>query len=180
MRQVMIVALLATCVAIAVGPATAGRSMSGVSSQDRAFVQTAGHANAAEIQGARAALQKSTNPLTLAFARRMIKDHTALGAKLKLVAAKNGLAAPSTPSAAQMAQLKTLGTLSGQAFDQSYSKEQVAAHVAAVTLFTTESTQGHSVSLRAAASAALPTLKMHLTMAHTLEASVVSKAAPAR
>ena len=172
MRRIAIIAFVAALAAFTASSGSATHALTGVNIEDQMFVKVAGQAGAAEIKASRVALTKSTNQSTLAFARRMITDHRLLAAKLKLVAGKNGLVAASTPSAAQAAQIAALARLSGTAFDLAYSRGQVAAHVAAVALFTAEARNGGSPSLRAAARAALPLLRMHLSMARNLAADV--------
>jgi predicted outer membrane protein len=139
------------------------------SAKDRAFVVAAGHAGAAEIAAGKLALTKSTQQSTRAFARKMIHDHTVLAAKLRSVAATVGLVPPATPTPAQAATLHALARLSGSAFDSAYRKSQVASHEAAVALFTSEGSTGQTPTLKSAASAALPTIEMHLRMAQALQ-----------
>jgi putative membrane protein len=147
------------------GPAVAAP---GPSSQDQTFVMMAGHAGAAEIAAAKLALTKASNASTVAFAHRMIRDHTALAAKLKRAAASVGLTPPALPSTAQTASVKALGKLNGTAFMRGYRQSQVAAHKTAIALFTSESLHGGAPALKSAATGALPTLKMHLQMAETM------------
>jgi predicted outer membrane protein len=70
-------------VACALGLAGTSAAQPGGSAQDKTFVTMAGHAGAAEIAAARLALTKTSNRSTVSFAQRMIRDHTALAAKLK-------------------------------------------------------------------------------------------------
>jgi putative membrane protein len=128
----------------------------------------AGHAGAAEIAGAKLALTKTSSRSVDSFAQRIIRDHTALAAKLKKAAASVGLMPPTSPSAAQTASIKALGKLSGAAFLRSYRGSQISAHKGAIALFTSESHHGVSPSLKSAATSALPMLKMHLGMAESL------------
>ena len=140
----------------------------GPTAQDQTFVMNAGHAGAAEIAAAKLALTKTSSRSTIAFAQRMIRDHTALAAKLKLAAQSTGLTPPAAPSPAQTASITALGKLSGVAFLKKYRQSQISAHKGAITLFTTESEHGHTPALKNAATAALPILKMHLKMAENM------------
>jgi putative membrane protein len=162
--------LLLFTLALALGVAGTSAAAPGPNVQDQTFVTMAGHAGAAEIAAAKLALNKASDPSTLAFAHRMIRDHTALAAKLKLAAAAVGLKPPSAPSAAQAGSIKSLGKLKGQSFATSYRKSQIAAHEGAIALFTAESTHGLAPSLKDAAAAALPMLKMHLALAKSMGA----------
>ncbi len=160
-------ALLLTLV-LASGFVTMAAAAPGPTNQDRTFVMTAGHAGAAEIAAAKLALTKTNNSSTVAFARRMIRDHTMLAAKLTSTARAVGLMPPTTPSPAQTASIEALRKLSGTAFLQKYRLSQISAHKDAVALFTAESERGQTPALKSAATAALPILKMHLNMAESM------------
>jgi len=160
-----LVSLVLVLAAFALAGTAAAATPSG---KDRTFVVAAGHAGAAEIAAGKLALTKTKDKATLAFAQRMIHDHSVLAAKLKTAAAAAALRPPATPSSAQAAALQSLGTLSGTAFDAAYRANQIAAHKAAVALFTSESKSGRAPTLKSAASAALPTIEMHLKMAQAL------------
>ena len=162
--------LLFLALVLILGSAANSAASPAVSAQDRTFVMTAGHAGAAEISAAKLAMSKTTNPSTIAFAKRMIRDHTSLAAKLKAVAASVGLAPPATPTMTQSASIKALGKLNGAAFEAKYRQSQISAHQAAIKLFTGETEHGQAAKLKAAATAALPTLKMHLNMAENMSA----------
>jgi putative membrane protein len=166
--RAFVVLLVAMSIAVVfTGAALSERT--GVNASDRTFVQKAGQGGTDEIAAARLALTKTTNPAVLAFAHRMIRDHTALAAKLKAAAATNGLMPPATPSAVEQSALHALGLLSGTAFAVAYRTQQIAAHQATITLFVTESKDGHSRSLKQMAATALPLIRMHLKMAKALE-----------
>lgn len=154
--------------ALALGLSGSLAAAPGTTMQDRTFVTNAGHAGAAEIAEAKLALTKTQNQSTLAFARRMIRDHTALAAKLKLAAKAFGLTPPAKPSSMQTASITALGKLKGTAFLNKYRQSQISAHTSAIALFTAESEHGQAAALRSAATAALPILKMHLKMAQAM------------
>jgi putative membrane protein len=161
-------ALLLLTVGFALGLAGPSVAATKPNTNDRTFVITAGRAGAAEIAAARLALTRTTNPSTVAFAKRMLRDHTLLAAKLKVAAASVGLTPPGRPSPAQTASIKRLGKLHGAAFLTGYRQSQISAHKGAVALFTSESHHGQAPTLKSAATAALPTLKMHLQMAERM------------
>lgn len=167
MRKPVLLPLL-LILAFAVGPVATSAAARGAATQDRTFVMGAGHAGAAEIAAAKLALTKTNSPSTIAFAKRMIRDHTALAAKLKLAARSVGLTPPAAPSTAQTASISQLSKLTGAAFLKKYRAGEISAHKGAVALFTSESKHGQAPALKSAATAALPILKMHLKMAEAL------------
>lgn len=167
MRKRVLLPLLVT-LAFAVGLVATSAAARGSATQDRTFVMGAGHAGAAEIAAARLALTKTSSRSTVAFAKRMIRDHTALAAKLKVAARSAGLTPPAAPSTAQTASISQLGKLTGAAFLKKYRVSEISAHKGAVALFTSESKHGQAPALKSAATAALPILKMHLKMAEAM------------
>ncbi len=137
--------------------------------QSQTFVTTATQANLAEISAAQLAMQMSSSSRVQAFAKQMINDHSSLGNMLTRVAQSENLNSPSSPSNLESAQIAQLRKLNGRAFNAAYASQQVAAHRAAVALFTNEANAGTDVQLRQFAANALPTMRHHLTMAVALE-----------
>ncbi len=133
---------------------------------DHRFVMKAAQGGNAEISLAQLALKKSTNASVTIFARRMIRDHSAAAAKLaSIVASIGGPTLPTTLSQADAAMRAALTQLSGADFDATYLKGQVAGHQKMATLMQSEASSGANAALRTFASATLPTVQMHLSMA---------------
>jgi putative membrane protein len=163
--------LLLTAAALsAVAPATAATTP--VTSVDRAFVAGASESNATEIAMARIVLGKTTNPAAKTFAQRMIQDHTKLGAALKSTATRLQLKPQTSPSIAQAKAIAKVGKLSGSALLLAYAKAQVKAHASTLALFQKEAQHGGAPPLKQASEKAIPTIRMHLTMAKKLQATV--------
>ena len=128
------------------------------------FVTKAGSANMFEIQTSQLALTTSKDKAVLAFAKMMVKDHTAAGKKLDAALAKDSsadLTAPTTLSDDQQAKLDDLKTRTGNDFDKKYADLQKGAHDDAVSLFSDYAKNGKDDTLVTFASNTLPTLKMH-------------------
>jgi putative membrane protein len=151
---------------LSVAPVVVARA--DVSNSDRDFVTKAAEAGLAEIAEARVALKNSQRPDVQIFARRMIADHTKAHEQLKSIAKAKGIEMPNAPSDQDLMRLKAMGALAGNEFDNAYIKQEVEDHDNAVALFTQESNGGQDAQLKAFAAAALPTLKDHDTMAHSL------------
>lgn len=89
-----------------------------------------------EVQASQTAITHASNPDVRAFAQRMVKDHTAVGDELKMLAGKKGIAVPDTLPADEQAKVDKLGTLEGAKYDRAYADEVgVKAHKEAVALF---------------------------------------------
>jgi putative membrane protein len=144
-----------------------------VTSVDRAFVAGASASNATEIAMARVVLERTKNPAVRTFARRMIRDHTKLGAALASTAARLQLKTQTSPSTTEGKAIGKLGTLSDDARDRAYARAQVKAHTSTLALFQKEVSHGGATLLKKAGEKAIPTIRMHLTMAKELAAAVM-------
>ena len=141
---------------------SASSSMAANAAQD--FVTKAGTANMFEIQTSQLALTTSKDKAVLAFAKMMVKDHTAAGKKLDAALAKDSTANLTAPTALtddQQAKLDDLKTRTGNDFDKKYADLQKGAHDDAVGLFSDYAKNGTDSTLETFASDTLPTLKMH-------------------
>ncbi|ARP86712.1 DUF4142 domain-containing protein [Bordetella genomosp. 9] len=145
-----------------------GRS-SMLSSTDQTFLEDATQGNYAEIQGSQMALDKNASADVQTFARQMIKDHTAANQRLAALAKRKGYNPPTGPSIVQATELKTLGLLSGNAFDKTYvDRIGVAAHEATIKMYEKAAQGADDADIRAFANALLPSLRHHLEMAQLL------------
>jgi putative membrane protein len=138
------------------------------------FVTAAATSDMYEIQAAKLAEQKSTNPEVKKFAARMIKDHTASSNKLKALLAKGGINAtlPTDLDERRKGLLDNLSKASPADFDKMYAHQQVDAHDEAVTLLKGFIDHGDNDALKAFATSILPTVQEHLAMAKQLQASL--------
>ncbi len=131
---------------------------------DRLFAEAAAAAGAAEIAASTIALKNGGDDARK-FAQNMIDDHSKANTQLMTLARAKGIALPTTMSYQDTAVGDILGGLKGEEFDREYLKQQHAAHMCAVQLFTAEAERGQDADIRAFATKTLPTLKQHLKMA---------------
>ncbi len=126
------------------------------------FVTKAATANMFEIETSQAALKTSKNKAVLAFAKLMVKDHTAAGKKLEAVLASDtGITAPAALNDDQQKKLDDLTAKTGTDFDKAYADIQKDAHNDAVDLFDDYAKNGKDAALQSFASETLPTLQKH-------------------
>ncbi|RQS14314.1 MULTISPECIES: DUF4142 domain-containing protein [unclassified Burkholderia] len=138
---------------------------------DAEFVDKAALAGKAEVQASQLALKQAQSPDVRAFAQRMVADHGKANAKLDEVAARAGM----KPQVEQIhdPDVEALRGKSGHDFDTAYvAAAGPDAHKKAVALFEDEARGGQDAQLRAFATAALPTLRHHLSMAEALQRKV--------
>jgi putative membrane protein len=145
---------------------------------DADFFKHAAEAGIAEVEAGKLAQDKGSSQAVKDFGAMMVKDHTAAADKLESIAAAENVDLPSTSSVKDMATKAKLEVLTGDTFDKSYIKGQVAAHRQAVALFRKEAASGQDAQAKAFAAATLPTLKAHLKKIDgiAVDAGVTSKA----
>ncbi len=139
--------------------------MAMVSSMDQKFMMMAGKGGMAEIEMARAALQKSSNDAVKQYAQKMIDDHTMAGDELKQLASMKGVMLPMQSDSKQMTMMSKMQMLSGMEFDMMYVKEAgVKAHQDMEKLVMKESLSGKDLEAKAFAAKTLPVVRLHLQM----------------
>ncbi len=154
--------------------AEAGSAMAGVGSavadavtpdtpQD--FVTKVYNANDLEIESSKLALKTSKNKDILAFAKKMVADHTKAGTAFKAAAGKaTGVTIPAAIDDGTKGKLDDLTGKTGDEFDQAYVHLQKDAHKDAVNLFDSYARNGTDASLKTFAADTLPTLQAHKDM----------------
>ena len=135
---------------------------------DRMFVSQAGAANMAEVALGKLAMSQGQSDAVRNFGDRMVTDHTAANVALNNLAGPLGLPLAKQPTMLQEKTIDSLASMSGPSFDRHYGRTAVKDHEDAVRLFTQEASFGANADLRTFAARMLPTLKQHLSMAHSL------------
>jgi putative membrane protein len=138
---------------------------------DKSFFDKAAEGGIAEVNDATLATQSATDPKLKDFAAMMIKDHSAANNKLAALAATKNLTLPTSASVMEMASHAKLKVLSGEAFDKSYIKGQVAAHKDTVKLLRKEIASGEDADAKAFAKSILPTVEGHLKAINVIAAA---------
>ncbi len=134
------------------------------SSQDTMFAIKAAQAGMTEVKLAALAMQKSSNPQVLSFARAMNADHSKANAQLATIMKGDGLMAPSSVGPKNEALMGKLQALNGPAFDAMYLKSQLPAHRKVLSLFKMEAANGSDTSLVAFAKQTIPVIAAHISM----------------
>lgn len=150
----------------------------GVTLTDAEIVQVLHVANMGEINAAKEAQTKATNPQVKQFAEMMIKDHTEMDRKVKELEQKLGLKpADSALSTGLQAKAKTaiagLKATSGEVFDEGYMASQVSMHgdvKEAIRDSLMPSVK--NAELKALLQEAKPKIDMHLQKAQQLQESI--------
>jgi putative membrane protein len=139
------------------------------------IVQTA---NQIDINQAKLALKKSSNPQVKEFANQMISDHTNLEKSVNDLAKKLGVTPEDSDTSKQLKQQaadesKKLKSLRGKAFDKEYASHEVAYHKAVIDAATTTLIpNAKNAELKSALEGAAPLLQGHMQHAQQLEQSL--------
>jgi putative membrane protein len=135
------------------------------------FVEKAAASDMFEIEAAKLAAKRSTNPEVKKFAAMMEKAHTKTTEDLKAAIAASGAAL--TPPAALPADLQDklddLTKADNKDFDKKYADDQVDAHQATLNLLQRYAQDGDTPALKAFAATTAPAVQEHLNMAEGLK-----------
>jgi len=142
------------------------------------IVQTA---NQIDINQAKLALKKTSNPQVKEFANQMISDHTSLEKSVNDLAKKLGVTPEDSATSLQLKQQATeeskkLANLHGAAFDKEYAAHEAAFHQAVLDAAkNTLIPNAKNGELKSALEGAAPLLQGHLEHAQQLEQSLSGK-----
>ena len=141
---------------------------------DERFVKKAAQDGVAEVEMAKIAEQRATDPEVKQLAQRIEQDHEKANEELKQLASQKGISVPDQPDRGHQKRSKTLSQLSGSDFDKSYIKEMVKDHKKDVKEFQKEATKGKDADLKNWASRKVDTLRQHLQLAQNIQARLQS------
>jgi putative membrane protein len=128
---------------------------------DAEFVAKATAGNAFEVEEAKLAVQRATDPRLKSFAQRMITDHADALKKLNDAAGNVNVAPTTTLDTPHQAMLDNLRTFNGADFDKIYKADQVASHAETVALLSDYDQTGKNSALKSWAKHSLPVVKDH-------------------
>jgi putative membrane protein len=135
------------------------------------FVTKAAQNGMAEVELAKAALEKSQDQDVRNFANKMVTDHTKANSELMSIAKRKNVQAPPALDTKHRAMVDQLKNKSGAAFDAAYAQHMAMDHKKALDLFqNASSSQDVDSELSAFAKKSLPTLEEHKRMADKLNA----------
>jgi putative membrane protein len=172
--QILIAALLSGAVSLSMADDTGKDQSQHGSISASEFVKHAGADGLAEVQMARLASEKASDPQVKAFASKLVTDHSKANEQLKTIASTKNLEVPTSPGMMHKTMMeKYEHQSSGKSFDQDFVKAMVKDHKNAIELFEkAASDESMDADLRAFAKKALPTLREHLKSAEGLESKL--------
>ena len=117
-----------------------------------------------EIELGKLAVQKASNIHVVRFAKRMVKDHTKIAERLKVLADSKKIALPTVLPKEDLDHIAELQKMPVNEFEKHYMGMMVKGHVKALELFKSATTSGDS-PLQNFAIPSLRTIEQHYTLA---------------
>ena len=114
------------------------RDASNMDRTDRKFMGAAAQMTLTQIALGELAAQRAQSPQVREYAKQLVADQRATGARLQKIAAVKRMALPSQPPRDLQGELGSLQKLSGDAFDRRFLDRMVRDHEKAVDLFNQE------------------------------------------
>lgn len=128
------------------------------------FMNEAGLAGMMEIELGKLAEQKATNKQVLKYAKRMVKDHTKIAERLKVLADSKKMPLPTVLPQVDLDHIAELQKMPVNEFEKHYMGMMVKDHIKALELFKSATTSGDT-PLQNFAISTLRTIEEHYTLA---------------
>lgn len=141
---------------------------------ETAFIQKAAIGGLMEVEMGNLTTQKSKSPKVLAFAKRMITDHTAANKELQQIAESLGVKVPEALPSAEQSHLAAMRQSSANEYDQGYMDMMVQDHAKTIDLFN-GATKFKNEKLKTFALKTLPVLQQHNQMAIGIDSVIMVK-----
>jgi putative membrane protein len=150
-----------------------------MTSTTKGFVTAAATSDMYEVTAGKIALQRSQSPAVKDFARQMVDAHTKTTDTLKGIIAANNIQVtpPAHVDSRRQGMLDNLRGTSPADFDHRYITQQIAAHKEADILMRGYAKDGDNTKIKTFAAETDKPVKMHLSMAQKLGATVKSASA---
>lgn len=136
---------------------------------EQEFMAKAAEGGQFEVEVAKLAAEKASDPAVKNFAQMLVDDHGAANDKLREIATSHNLALPASLPEDKKKELERLGQLSGAEFDREFVKiAGLKDHRHDIDEFEKASQQAQNADVKNFAQSTLPTLKKHLEAAQKL------------
>lgn len=143
-----------------------------VSRGDRKFMQEAAESGMYEVQAAKLASAKASDPEVKKFAEMLVEQHTKSNDELAQLAKTKAVELPATAPRSKRKDVEDLGKKQGAEFDKEFVKEVgIEAHEKDIKKFQEASKDVKDPELKAFVTKTLPVLQEHLAQAKQLPQS---------
>ena len=153
------------------GAEAAPQKAAQLSVTDENFLNEAAIGGQFEVEAGKIA-ERASDPRIKNFGARMVKDHSAAGAKLKRIAAAKGAMVPQQLDAKHAQIRDRLASLKGAEFDREYIQEMVKDHDEDAQTFTDAAQNVNDPQIKRFAADTLRVIQAHDKMAHEIATSM--------
>ena len=133
-----------------------------VSAADQEFMQAAAQGGMTEVKLGELVAQKGLRADVKEFGQMMVKDHSAINADLKTLAAQKEVPLPDSLDAKHQRMVDKLAALTGSTFDEAYIAAMVKDHKMDAKEFKAESASTTDADIKSFVDKSLPVVQMHL------------------
>ncbi len=141
---------------------------SGLSPNDREFLNQAAYSSLSEIEGGKFASSRATNDDIRIFGRNMQQDHKGAYDELTSLAKTMDVQIPTEPDPEHKSTQQHLETLTDAAFDAAYMDNQLIDHQKIIDLYESEARNGSDQRLKSYAQKYVMLFRMHQEKAKSL------------
>jgi putative membrane protein len=145
---------------------------------DSRWIREVAADNMLEVDLAKVAERRATNPAVKQFAQRMDTDHNKANDDLRSMAASHGYPFKPVLGRKHEAKIDQVQKANSKAFDRTYMRSMVQNHTDDVAYFENEGMHAKSAPVRDYAAKYLPMLQQHLTLATQVAGQVGAEATP--
>lgn len=164
-RATLISSSLAAGLLLALYPAGAqAQTASGLSDQDRTFIQQAAQYNQTEMRLARIAMRNSNDEDVIEYAQTMLGDHSDCNDRLMDIANKYSISLPDWSASDQDAEIMKMRDWRGDEFQRHYTTVELRNTHDGIQLFRNEAENGTDPQLRRFARHYMATWKKNLNL----------------
>jgi putative membrane protein len=146
-------------VGLIVSPASAATPDS---KADKDFILAAAQGGLTEVRLGELAAQNGTRADVKEFGQMMVKDHSAINADLKTLAAQKDVTLPDSLDAKHQKMVDKMAALSGSVFDEAYIAAMVKDHKMDAKEFKAESAATADADIKSFVDKSIPVVQMHL------------------
>lgn len=136
---------------------------------DTEFAVKAASGGLTQVKAGEVAQQKAKDQRVRDFAAKMVQDHTKVNEELRAIAANKNITLPAAPGEDELEDIGDLNSYTGIDFDKHFMNMMVDEHQDAIDLFEDAAEDAEDADLKAFASNALSSLRMHLEEAKILK-----------
>jgi putative membrane protein len=162
----LLVASMATGFLLAVPCAKAQTT---ISMTDTNFILAAAQGGLTEVKLGELASTIGKREDVKGFGRMMVKDHTAINADLKTLAAQKGITLPNSLDAEHQDILDNMTALTGSGFDDAYINGMIQTHQKDAKAFRAESAATQDADIKYFLNTSVPVVESHLQQATALK-----------